>query len=131
MGNAYTQWKEDYKDPLDEIIKRLKVTDEEKSNYCQYRGKDVYCMATSHKSCRGCRFFCPTTIKKLELILKDRKELEKTIKKQEKVIQTYMRISVNQERANRDEKARHKEEVKEKVKKVNRRYGSKLQFKMY
>lgn len=131
MENAYAQWKEEYKDPLDKIIKRLKVTDEEKSKYCQYRGKDEYCKATSHKTCKGCRFFTPTTIKKLDLILKDRKELEKTIKKQEKVIQTYMKISISQERANQYEKERHKEEVREKIKKCNRRYGNKLQFKMY
>lgn len=121
------------KDPLETVMQRIKVSDAEKGKYCQYRGRDKYCNATSKKTCNKCRFFTPTTSKKLDLILKDRKELEKVIQKQERVIQLYMRICTNQEKENHIEKTRHKEEVRQKVKRCNKRYGDKYQrlFQMY
>ena len=57
-------------DKFDRIFQRMEIREEEKVKYCQFRGGyDKYCKATTMKSCHGCKFFSPTTPKKIEIIV--------------------------------------------------------------
>ena len=49
---------------------------------CQYKGRkgERYCLATTHKTCRGCKFFLPTTMSQLRLAVEKTEELKAKLK---------------------------------------------------
>lgn len=58
-----------------------------REEHCQYKGKgDEYCLCTTQKSCRGCRFFTPTTQSQLKVVVEKTEELKKKIKSRDMTI---------------------------------------------
>lgn len=58
----------DYYKALDRFMAESGITDDKKKSYCQYFTEGG-CLATSQKTCKGCRMFCPTTPKKVEIVV--------------------------------------------------------------
>lgn len=79
---------------IEEYFAEIDIPEYMKKEYCQYyNGERYYCDATTHTTCRKCRFFTPTIYGKMEIIakayteIKSRNEiLKKKQVEQEKVI---------------------------------------------
>jgi len=58
-----------YYEELDRFTKEAGIKDIAKKDYCQFFTERGGCLATSQKTCKGCRMFCPTTPKKVEIVV--------------------------------------------------------------
>lgn len=70
VGRKEHKMKKDiYKDTL-ESLGGGKISAKEMSGYCQYKSRtaDRYCNATCHTTCKGCRFFEPTSHAKVDIL---------------------------------------------------------------
>jgi len=61
--------KDIYKDTL-KFLGGGKISAKEMSGYCQYKSRtaDRYCNATCQTTCKGCRFFEPTSHAKVDIL---------------------------------------------------------------
>lgn len=65
----------EYYDALNRFVSEAGIKDDDKKDYYQYFTVGG-CLATSLKTCKNCKFFCPTTPKKLEIVVSHALELE-------------------------------------------------------
>lgn len=65
-----------YYEELDRFAREAGIKDSEKKSYCQYFTRGG-CLATSQKTCKGCRMFCPTTPTKIEIVVGHALKLER------------------------------------------------------
>ena len=64
------------------IFDHLEISGNDRKHYCQYIGKEGrYCKATTHKSCKGCKMFTPTTQTKIMAIIEHDLQLEEDIRR--------------------------------------------------
>ena len=57
----------EYYEALNRFVSEAGLNGDDKKEYCQYFTVGG-CLATSLKTCKNCKFFCPTTPKKLEIV---------------------------------------------------------------
>lgn len=78
----------DYNRALREIFDKYYKDDVSRHDYCQYKANDDrFCLATSHKTCKKCRFFEPTIQSKFRIVVEKTEELKRIIKGHEKIIE--------------------------------------------
>lgn len=58
----------EYYEALNRFVSEAGLNGDDKKEYCQYFTVGG-CLATSLKTCKNCKFFCPTTPKKLEIVV--------------------------------------------------------------
>lgn len=77
----------DYLSAMNEIFDKEYKSIVSKQENCQYKGKgDRYCLATTHRTCRGCRMFSPTTQSKLKIVIEKTAELRQKVRKRDETI---------------------------------------------
>ena len=77
----------DYNKAIRELFEKNYKDEVNRQRYCQFKvDDDRFCLATTQKTCKKCRFFEPTIQSKFRIVVEKTEELKRIIKGHEKTI---------------------------------------------